>query len=138
MGTRCLVNIKGESWGLSDPEVFATIYRQFDGNPEGMGFDIKSALEGRSIVNGYTDANSQLNGAGCAAAFLVGALKKGQCGNVYLCKAGTKSVGEEYIYTLTIAAGKPVIMKVETVYDDSPLFDGPIGDFDPHNLEESD
>ena len=127
MGTRTLVHIK------DGRKTIATIYRQFDGYPTGMGEDIKKALNGGQvdILNGYGGSSkipSQFNGMGCLAAYLVGELKKQKIGNVYLFAANSKDCGEEYVYTLTQKEDE-VYMKVFDVWNKAILFNGPLKDF---------
>lgn len=127
MGTRTLVHIK------DGKKTIATIYRQYDGYPTGMGEDIKKALNNGEvdILNGYGGSSkipAQFNGMGCLAAFLVGELKEQKIGNVYLMAANTKGAGEEYIYTLSEKKGK-LCLKVEDVWNKAILFDGPLKDF---------
>lgn len=100
MGTRTLVHIK------DGKKTIATIYRQYDGYPTGMGDDIKKILnEGMvSILNGYSSndkAPRQFNGMGCLAAFLIGELKDKKIGNVYILPINSKDVGEDYTYTIS-------------------------------------
>ena len=107
------------------------IYRQCDGDPSGMGADLKRILKGYRIVNGISgnDGNCDkckeprymhrgrqaktgeqshrfvpcriANGMGCMAASLVKGLKDG-VGNIYLYAAGVKDAGQEYEYTLWV------------------------------------
>lgn len=124
MGTPSLTHIY-ENEDSAKP--FVTIYRQFDGYPEGLGSDIKEILGNRTLVNGYSDAKSQTNGIQCAAAMLVAGLKEG-CGNVYLYPAGSSDCGEEYVYHL-YPSGSTFRLKIEGY--DKPIYDGPLPDFDP-------
>ena len=127
MGTRSIIHVK------DGKKTIATIYRQYDGYPSGMGEDIKNALNNGEveILNGYGGSSkipSQFNGMGCLAAFLVGELKGGKIGNVYLMAANTKDVGEEFIYTLSENKGK-ISLKVIDVYTKKTLFNGPLQEF---------
>jgi len=127
MGTRSIIHIKDEKTTI------ATIYRQYDGYPAGMGEDIKKLLNNGQvkILNGYSGGDtipSSFNGASCLAAFLVGALKDSKIGNVYLLKPNTKNMGEEYIYTLTVSK-LGVSLKVRDVWNKKTLFNGPLSKF---------
>ena len=95
MGTRSLVDVIDE-----DGKVLVTIYRQYDGYPEGMGEDLQEAVGGTTIINGFNGqtAPKYANTIRCLAAQLVGTLKAGEIGNVYLHPPGTVNVGEEYHY----------------------------------------
>lgn len=97
MGTRSLINIYEKP---DSAEPFVTIYRQFDGYPSVAGEDIKKAIGGRTLVNGFQDRKKQCNGMACAAALLISALKGDIAGGFYIYPAGTKDCGEEYTYNL--------------------------------------
>ncbi len=94
MGTRCLVHIK------EDGRTITTIYRLYDGYPEGMGDDIKRAVGHLDIVNGYNNQTPQANGMGCLAAQLIAKLKDG-VGNVYIYAPDSVDMGEDYTYILS-------------------------------------
>ncbi len=133
MGTRTLVHIK------DGKKTIATIYRQYDGYPTGMGEDIKEILNNEEveILNGYngsTKIPAQFNGMGCLAAFLVGELKQKAIGNVYLFAANSKDCGEDFVYTLTQKNGK-VLIKVQDVYNKKILFSGLLKDFNGEKAE---
>ncbi len=127
MGTRSLTHIKDE-----DGKTLVTIYRQFGGYPTGMGADIKKTLGGKTLVNGYNDPATQTNGMGCAAAMLIAAIKDG-CGGVYIQTPDTSGCWEQYIYTLSQAAGMKIALKLEG--GEKTLFDGLLSDFDPEAVE---
>lgn len=127
MGTRTLVHIK------DGKKTIATIYRQYDGYPTGMGEDIKEILNNGEveILNGFGGSSkipSQFNGMGCLAAYLVGELKEQKIGNVYLFAANSKDCGEDFVYTLSEKKGK-LYMKVQDVWNKAILFSGPLKDF---------
>jgi hypothetical protein len=127
MGTRSLVHIK------DGKKTIATIYRQHDGYPTGMGEDIKEILNNGKveILNGYGGSSripEQFNGMCCIAAFLVGVLKQKKIGNVYLYPANSKDCGEEYVYTLSIAKGI-LSMKVFDTWNKKTLYNGPLNKF---------
>lgn len=98
MGTRCLTVIEDEQ----GTEILV-MYRQFDGYPEGHGKELKSFLKGFKIVNGISDRNAKktANGAHCLAGQIVVHFKgtpEHRLGGIYLYPAGTRDVGEEYVY----------------------------------------
>ena len=66
MGTRSLTHIQD-----NNGKVLTTIYRQYDGYLSGMGNDIKKILGGKTVVNGYNDPETQVNGIECAAEMLI-------------------------------------------------------------------
>lgn len=141
MGTRCIVAVQDGNREI------VTIYRQFDGYPEGMGADLKR-LANKRLVNGFGPDDTMettANGMGCLAAQVVAGLK-GKIGNVYILAPETRNAGEEYVYTLysrdnavylRIVAGRMTFFGNAGTpeVDMKPLYDGPISDFDPENLE---
>jgi hypothetical protein len=141
MGTRCLTVFCDEE------EEIVVMYRQMDGYPSGHGAELKEFLSGFSVVNGYgfNPPRRQANGMGCLAAQTVAHFKTG-IGNFYLCPAGARNCGEEYIYTVNQKEGR-VWMKVQagcvtffglpgTKQEHMPcLFEGFIEDFDPEEAE---
>ena len=132
MGTRTLVHIK------DGKKTIATIYRQYDGYPTGMGDDIKEALNDGivTILNGFGNQTvpSHFNGMGCLAAFLIGELKQKKIGNVYIFAPNSKDVGEEFTYTLSEVDGK-VKLKVVENYNNKTIFNGLLKDFDGETVE---
>lgn len=123
MGTRALINVRAAE---KSSTIFTTIYHHMDGYPDYLGEKIKEVLGDRQLVNGVSDPEHQVNGMGCAAAMLVGALKNGECGGVYIYSAGTNDVWEDYVYDL-YAGDKRVRMSVKS--RDEELFDGDLSDF---------
>jgi hypothetical protein len=133
MGTRSFIHVK------DGKKTIATIYRQYDGYPSGIGEDIKRILNNGEveILNGYSGSSripSQFNGMGCLAAFLVGELKQKAIGNVYLFAANTKDVGEDFVYTLSDKKGE-LYIKVQDVYSKKILFSGLLKDFSGEKAE---
>ena len=133
MGTRTLVHVK------DGKKTIATIYRQYDGYPSGIGEDIKKALNSGEveILNGYNGSSkipAQFNGIGCLAAFLVGELKEQKIGNVYLLAANSKDCGEDFVYTLSEKKGQ-VYIKVQDVWNKKILFNGLLKDFSGEKAE---
>jgi len=114
MGTRALVHFKEGS--LTGPTI-VSMYRQYDGYPEGWGKDMYDALnEGMvQILNGHQGQSppTAFNGLSCLAAWLIGELKEGTIGNVYLYPPDSEDVGEEYTYTLYSDDDGELCMKVE-------------------------
>jgi len=126
MGTRSLTHIEERG------KILVTIYRQYDGYPDGLGDDIKKLFAGYTIVNGYGgDTDKQANGMGCLAAQLIDGLKEG-IGNVYIYPAGSSDCGEEYTYTLSNVGGK-LHLKMQGYQE----YDGLLDDFDPKHLKDA-
>ena len=132
MGTRTLVHIK------DGKKTIATIYRQYDGYPTGMGDDIKEILNDGivTILNGFGNQTvpSHFNGMGCLGAFLIGELKQKKIGNVYIFAPNSKDVGEDFTYTLSEIDGK-VKLKVVENYNNKTIFNGLLKDFDGETVE---
>lgn len=101
MGTRARINI------IHHDQRLVSIYRQFDGNPAGLGQEIADFSGKLEIVNGYStkEPGVQANGMGCFAAMLIKHLKV-KIGNVYIRNTSDKSHGEEFIYDLSERNGR--------------------------------
>ena len=135
MGTRSLTHIIDNDFDRD--EHLCTIYRQYDGYPEGHGRDLVDFITSRKFVNGISgDPTEVFNGAGCFAAALVAYLKT-QCngqrdaieaGGVYLHPPTTENP-EEYNYTVTIS-GPEVALLIET-YTGDVIFEGSPTEFVP-------
>lgn len=97
MGTRALVNF------VDDGQTICTLYRQFDGHPDGLGTELRTLCDGVTLRDGFSVGvdkwPTHANGIGCLAAQVVRNLKT-RIGNVYLVAPDTHDVGEEYIYTV--------------------------------------
>ena len=121
MGTRSLTVFNNEM----DNEEIVVLYRQYDGYPTGHGRDLLSFLNNMEIVNGISNNEERkiANGMGCLSAQVVAYLKEAP-GDFYLHSAGTRGIGEEFIYTLYYKNDKLKI-KVQDTYDKGhDLFDG--------------
>jgi hypothetical protein len=139
MGTRGLIHIK------DNRKTIATIYRQYDCYPTGLGSDILEVLKDSRLVNGYSgnDKNPEVfNGMGCLGAYLISALKTGQdrqnsIGNVYLMAPNTKDVGEEYSYVISGNPDKTpeITLEVKSTYDNTTIYKGLLKDFKPDRSE---
>jgi len=120
MGTRSLTVFNNEM----DNSEIVVLYRQYDGYPTGHGRDLLSFLNNMEIVNGISNTEKRkiANGMGCLSAQIVAYLKEAP-GDFYLHSAGTRDIGEEFIYTLYYT--EELRIKVQDTYDDgSDLFDG--------------
>ena len=113
MGTRARVNVfKGNT-------LLVSIYRQFDGYPDGLGKEVAEFAGKLRITTGIAgNPAGTANGMGCFAAQLVSLLKKdranGSCvGNVYIRDTGPESHGEEFSYNLREKDGRVWIDALE-------------------------
>lgn len=134
MGTRSLTHIVSDEFGKE--QILCTIYRQYDGYPEGHGVDIAQFLTSRHLVNGISGDNDVFNGAGDLAAQLVAVLKQGarftatdpgggiEPGGVYLTASGARDCGEEYTYTVTAKDFETITLKMESTYAAEEGFEG--------------
>lgn len=117
MGTRALVHIKESD---KDSETLVTIYRQFDGYPDGLGAELLELTNGMEISNGITP--DCFNGMGCLAAYLIAKLKK-EVGNVYIYPPDAKNVNEEFTYTIYTSAQELRLRDTAPIYIDIESLD---------------
>lgn len=118
MGTRSLTTIMEEDKKLT------TIYRQFDGYPDGHGLELAEFLDNGRIVNGIPVGGTErlFNGMGCLAAQLIAQLKDG-VGNIYVYPADASDCWEEYHYYISNNNGTPHI-KCYELYNNQLIFEG--------------
>lgn len=108
MGTRALTVFVDDM----DQKEIVVMYRQFDGYPKGHGKDLRAFLRGYKITNGISElgAKKHANGMSCLAGQVISRFKtEYPYGNIYLYPAGTRDVGEEYVYTVSCENGKPKV-----------------------------
>ena len=96
MGTRSLTYLYLEN----AEKPFTCIYRQFDGYPDGHGLEIAEFMNSKTMVNGYTDAKTQINGMRCLATQLIVLLKEGKCeaGGIYIHHPDDTDCWQDYEY----------------------------------------
>lgn len=136
MGTRGTIHI------LDGKKTVASIYRQMDSYPSGLGEEIKSYLKESEVVNGYSggmDNPKQFNGIGCLAAYLIGKLKlapyqelkpRSTIGNVYLTN---KADRQEYNYFISEVDGK---LKIKvTNHANKTIFNDLVSNFNGKKIE---
>lgn len=99
MGTRSLtVVFEPPAEGKNRPEQeIAVLYRQYDGYVDGHGHELASFLDGKEIVNGLSGSRPVFNGMDCMMASIVAHFKT-EPGGFYLHSAGSRDMGEEYVY----------------------------------------
>lgn len=143
MGTRSLTVFLSE-W---DQKEIVVMYSQYDGYPTGHGKELQEFLNEFVVVNGLTnnDPPKTANGMGCLAAQVIAHFKK-EMESIYLYPAGTRDVGEEWVYTV-YKLDKGVGLRVQsgcvTAFgisgtsqcDMDILYDGPVENFDPELVE---
>lgn len=103
-----------------------TMYRQYDGYPEGHGLQLAEFLAGGKMVNGISMNENGLifNGMGCLAAQAVAHFKNGP-GGFYLHRGGTTNCWEQYRYeVIDNGPGNDVTLRCYDVYDKKWIFQG--------------
>jgi len=122
MGTRSLTKVI-EKYD-EEEEVLTTMYRQYDGYPEGHGAELAEWLSKFTVVNGIRldDERQIANGAECLAAQMFAHFKNGP-GGIYLYHPDAHNCGEEYIYYI-YAHHKDITIKVYDTYDEKTIFEG--------------
>lgn len=108
MGTRSTVKFYDE---FKKEEPILSVYQQFDGYIDGVGYDLANFLKDKKIINGISNQTMEegfANGMGCLAAQYV-AKKKTEIGGFYLT---TKNDEQEYNYEVRFIDGK-LIIKVD-------------------------
>ena len=129
MGTRSTLHIK------DGKKTIASIYRQYDGYPTGMGKDIKTLLNDGDVrvQNGFSSSDvipKHFNGLRCLGAYLIGALKTDKIGGIYLTDSKDR---QEYNYFLSLD-NSDIAMKV-TNYENKVIFKGLLSEFDADIVE---
>lgn len=137
MGTRCLTHIK------EGDKTLVTVYRQFDGYPDGHGAELAKFLSERTLVNGLNpNKGTQLvNGAPDLAAQFVTVFKLAQgddmAGGIYIDPPDTFDVGEEFTYTVHVPSVSQIndgetdinVTVVKFFGDGKPAFEGGVEEF---------
>ncbi|MFA5152590.1 MAG: hypothetical protein WC554_08540, partial [Clostridia bacterium] len=95
MSTRAIARIYNDD-GKS---ILTTMYKHWDGYPEGFGADLKAFVSEFTLVNGIPcgDKRKLANGMGCFAAALFRYFKA-EAGDVYVYPAEAEPWDAEYIY----------------------------------------
>lgn len=114
MGTRSLTHIKTAG---KTSKTLCTIYRQYDGYPEGMGADLAAIIAPRKLVYAFQHRKAQANGMGCLATLIIAALKGDDCENVYVYPVNAKDQGEDYTYVVYAQGDEVRISCVEDAID---------------------
>lgn len=123
MGTRSTVKFYDGGY-VSEEEkgtCLCAVYQQYDGYPEGVGYELASMLKDIEIVNGFSTgmkAGTHANGVGCLAAQFVKTYKQG-LGGMYMT---TENDTQEYDYEVYIEHGEEPRIRVKNWGD--LIFDG--------------
>ena len=125
MGTRSLTILYD-----NEHKEIAVLYRQYDGYPDGHGKELAEYLAGAK----YNDYH-------CLAANIVRHFKDtaadgekgGYAYNIYLYPAGTRDMGEDYIYKVYPGIGG-IEMEIECPYQKRTLWKGKPANFDAEYL----
>ncbi len=124
MGTRSLTTVY-KDYDYDDNVALVTIYRQYDGYPDGHGAELKEFLARIEIVNGFAlpeRAGTHANGMGCLAAQLVAHFKNDAgLGGIYLVEPGSKNHGEDYRYTVRDGGKGRAVVTCHDVYKEKDV-----------------
>lgn len=129
MGTRSLTKVLD-----SAGNVLVCMYRQYDGYQSGHGQELKSFLESRVMVNGFSDRHDKVlsNGMGCLAAQIICNFKV-EVGGFYLYPADSSSEWIDYVYTVYPDSNRhtpKLMVKCEFGFDSGDvLYDGLVSDY---------
>jgi hypothetical protein len=132
MGTRSTLHIQDDN-----NKTIASVYRQYDGYPTGMGQDIfdilnKGQVELRNGFAANDKVPAQFNGIECLGAYLIGQLKGDSIGNVYLTTADDR---QEYDYFIT-SKNDTVHLRIQD-YVGTTLFDNILSEFNSELVEQN-
>jgi hypothetical protein len=134
MGTRSLttfIDTYEKKDGKQGKTKIVTMYRQFDGYPDGHGMELADFLNKGKMVNGIGLDETELvyNGMGCLAAQAIAHFKDGP-GNFYLYRGGTINCWEEYRYeVINNGVRNPLILRCYDVYKKKWIFSGTPAEF---------
>jgi len=121
MATRAIVRVYNE-----DNRPLCTIYKHWDGYPEGLGETLREFLSGRKVVNGIPGWGATVRSvaeapiantmAGLAAQLICFLKSESPVGDVYVYPPNYSDVGEEYVYHVRFAGlGKEAQLEIEEV-----------------------
>lgn len=133
MGTRSLTTFiekwNDEKTGKTKQTKIVTMYRQYDGYPEGHGMDLAEFLTQGEVVNGIPVGGDNpklfFNGMGCLAAQVVANFKEG-AGGIYLHRGGTTNCWENYRYEVILEESNPkeLLLRCFDTSDKKWIFEG--------------
>ncbi len=137
MGTRSLTRVI-ETWknddGKQQKQMLVTMYRQYDGYPEGHGQELANFLKAGKVVNGLGMDNPTkvFNGAGCLAAQMVSHFKGDSAGGIYIYPNNTKDAWQNYEYHVLVDFDSKTVTLIcyESGKRKKKLFEGSPDKFD--------
>jgi len=115
MSTRSTIKFYSE---FDQDEVLVSVYQQFDGYIDGVGYELAKWLSKKNIINGIsyqTMADGYANGMGCLAAQFIKEFKT-KIGNFYI---GTIDNEEEYNYQVRLI-DKEIVITVNDIFKGTP------------------
>ena len=135
MGTRSLTRIIPRQEGLSFSEghnhaekAWLTMYRHYDGYPEGHGIELAKFLNNIKIINGVPLMDQEINlgkyanGVGCLGAQMIKSFKT-EVGDIYI-RHNEGGGDEDYIYTIFPKEGEDIYISIYKVYTKKCIFVG--------------
>lgn len=115
-----------------------SIYRQYDGYPEGHGKDLADFAAKFTIVNGFSmgmQAGTHANGGGCFGAQLIHTFKT-EIGNVYITSKTDRQEYDYFLYVRPTERGFGTTPAMESLIylvakaGKKTLFSGPVKEYD--------
>ena len=132
MGTRSSYRFVEKSTKTKKSKIYANVYFQYDGYPEGHPLEAANWLNNGEVVNGFSLKNEtlQFNGIGCLIAQFIAKFKTG-IGNVYFEPIENwGNCGEDYIYEIEVIDNSKIVFtafaynweksKFEKIFKGSP------------------
>ena len=123
MGTRSLTHIKEKN----DKQTIITLYKQFDGYPDGWGRQLSDFLDRHTIVNGFSinETREVANGVACLIGKLISEVKGNGTGGLYVYPPDAKDCGEEYEYHVEVCdMSGDINIKVYNTWEKKFIFEG--------------
>lgn len=131
MGTSGIINIYDGEDG-EDPVLLCSIYRQSDGDLDGVGVELVEFASGMKInrgISGCEELRKEANGMGCFAAQLIAHLKH-RVGGLYIDIPCEEEGDYTYYFYPPENIGDEPILVCRAMYTKSELFRGPVSEFD--------
>lgn len=108
MGTRSTITFM-EKWG-EEVTPITTVYQQYDGYLDGVGYTLAKWLSGKVIVNGIPEYRKEYaNGCGDLAAQFIGIIKDESPGDIYIYPVECDKSYIDYNYYVVVDMDKKSI-----------------------------